>query len=326
MKNIFLVLFGLLFTIEAFAQEINFNVHKAPLKEYLALEKELHSQPVPNDVHYISSQGEAQPLKFRRKEKVNILPDPIVYYFFKKKDSTITYILYEWDVYNYEKKDKNKKSKRFEKALIKKYLTLKKEISDKFGEPQIERNFSNLAKLDPENVFEEKALWKPNDSLEIELYIVSSNYYEKKGAVTINPTHRIRLYIRNLSANEKQNEPEKLAPTRISKLDTIVRKFLVALQKKDLKQMQAYLSPSIINQLNEKLVNQLYQNTDFTGNLELVYKGIQYNQHGDAFTLLVYSSKDPETRKSLMLMRVVFDNEDKIIGYQAVKLNTQNTH
>ncbi len=124
MKNI-LILFGLLFALTTTAQEINFNVHKTSLKEYLALEKKLKSEPVPNKAHYISTSGEAQPLKFRRKEEVKILPDPVVSYFFKKKDSSITYILYEWDVYNYEKKDNNQKSIKFEKALIRKYQTLK---------------------------------------------------------------------------------------------------------------------------------------------------------------------------------------------------------
>jgi len=318
MKNI-LILFGLLFALTTTAQEINFNVHKTSLKEYLALEKKLKSEPVPNKAHYISTSGEAQPLKFRRKEEVKILPDPVVSYFFKKKDSSITYILYEWDVYNYEKKDNNQKSIKFEKALIRKYQTLKERISELFGNPRIERNYSNIAKLDPENTFEEMSEWKPNDSLEITLSITSSNYYEKRGAVTINPVHRIRLYIKNLSAQEKKPKIQAADEHKIEKLNLKVKNFLSVLRKKDINGIKSYLSEKIVHQINDKVVAELVKNIDFDRELELIYQGIQFDREGNVYTLLAYKYKDDKENPPVMMMKIIFDAQDKIIGFQPLK-------
>lgn len=195
MKNLII---GILFiSNSAFGQEFNFNIHNTSLDEYLKMEEKLGSERIPTTSNHVSFSGEAQPIEFLRKEK--IIPDLTAFYFFKKADSTMSYALYEWDTYNFEKQDNNQKSEEFQKALIDKYKVLKREISIKFGQPKTESNYSNLAAYDQNSFFEESSTWHPNDSLEIEMYVVVSNYYEKKGTVTINPVHRIRLYIRNQS-------------------------------------------------------------------------------------------------------------------------------
>jgi len=189
-KLIFRILF---ISVSAFGQKFNFDIHNTSLSEYIRLEENLRSERIPTTSNHISFTGDAQPIQFLRKEK--IIPDLIAYYFFKAKDSTMSYILYEWDVYNFEKQDNNQKSKEFEQALIKKYKSLKNEITLQFGQPKTKNNYSNIASKNPKNLFEENSIWNPNDSTKIELYTTVSNFYEKKGVVTINPVHRIRLYI-----------------------------------------------------------------------------------------------------------------------------------
>ena len=192
MKNLIITL--LFCSTAVLAQELNLAIHNTYLQEYLTIEEALGGEMIPATSYYHSSNGEAQPLIFLRKE--HIIPDLTVYYFFKEEDSTMSYVLYEWDVSNFEKTDNNQKSKEFQEALIAKYKALKQDITDVYGEPKVRRNYSNVSRADPENTFEESATWHPNDSTEIEMYTTVSNYYMKKGAMTINPVHRIRLYVR----------------------------------------------------------------------------------------------------------------------------------
>jgi hypothetical protein len=195
MRNLIIAI--LLVTNSAYGQEFNLDIHQTSLKEYLKMEEKLGSEKIAEKTNYTSLNGEAQPITFLRKEK--LIPNLIVYYFFKKSDSTMSYLLYEWGVNNFEKKDNNQKSEQFQKAMVEKYKTLKAYISKEFKQPKVKRNYSNISKLDSVNTFVESALWNPNDSTEIEMYTTVSNYYEQKGVITINPVHRIRLYIRNKS-------------------------------------------------------------------------------------------------------------------------------
>lgn len=201
MKKIFFAI--LCISTSAFGQEFNFDIHNITLPEYLKIEENLGSERILPSSNHVSFSGEAQPIMFLRKEKV--IPDLTVYYYFKKVDSTMSYILYEWDVSNFEKDDNNQKSENFQKAIIAKYIELKEYISKEFGQPVVKSNYSNLSRLDSINTFIENSNWKPNYITEIEMHATVSNYYEKKGAITINPVHRIRLYIRSLR-KEKQNQ------------------------------------------------------------------------------------------------------------------------
>src|SRR5690606_21679979 len=121
---------GVIFlSISTFGQNFLFNIHDKNISEIRQIENSLGSEKIPNESNYLMS--EIQPISFRRKEKN--LPDLIVQYEYKK-DSTLIEILYEWDVYNFNKKDNNKQSSKLQKAFIKKYLSIKNNISSKFGE------------------------------------------------------------------------------------------------------------------------------------------------------------------------------------------------
>jgi len=179
-------------------------------------------------------------------------------------------VLYEWDVSNFEKKDNNKKSEKFQKALIAKYKELKKDITKDFGQPEVKRNYSNISRLDSINLFEENSTWEPNDSTEIEMYATASNYYEKKGISTINPVHRIRLYIKNQS-KEKEKKIPKLDDKKLADLDKIKIAFFNALKAKDLSKSKEFLSELILEKVTDEQINMLIENINFEKETELIY-------------------------------------------------------
>ncbi|MBC8884506.1 hypothetical protein H9X57_17410 [Flavobacterium piscinae] len=122
-KLIFTFLF---ISIVALGQEFNLEIHKTSLFDYIKIEEKLGSIRLENESRYYSGEGIAQPIRFLRKEEG--IPNCIVSYQFYEKDSALTQIEYEWDVYNFEKQDNNQKSEEFEKELISKYENLKKKF------------------------------------------------------------------------------------------------------------------------------------------------------------------------------------------------------
>jgi hypothetical protein len=297
-------------------QEFNFEIHNTSLDEYLKMEEGLGSKKIPTTSNHVSYSGEAQPIMFLRKEKV--IPDLTAFYFFKKEDSTISYILYEWDVSNFEQQDNNQKSEEFQNALIAKYKELKKAISANFGQPEVDSNYSNLAQYDQKNFFEEKSTWNPNDSTEIELYSVSSNYYEKRGAITINPTHRIRLYIRKQSKEKEQQIP-KLDEKRLAALEKIKADFFNALAAKDIPKSKEFMSELILEKVTDEQINMLIENINFEKQTELIYSGVQMGLNGSMFALLLYKYSGDNANPPNEMIKLIFDDKDKIIGIQPTK-------
>ncbi len=315
MKKIFIAI--LFISNSVLGQEFNFDIHHTSLDEYLKMEKKLGSEKIPTTTTHISLSGDAQPIKFLRKEK--IIPDLIGYYFFNKKDSTMSYILYEWDVSNFEKKSNNRKSEEFENALIAKYKALKKDISKKFGQPKTKSNYSNLAKYDQKLFFEENSTWNPNDSIEIELYATISNYYEKKGGIVINPVHQIRLYITNQS-KEKDMEVPKLDDKKIAELEQIRTDFFKALMSRDLPKSKEYLSDLVIDKVTDEQLKTLIDYINFDRKTELIYSGIQMGLDGSIFTLLQYKYADDKSNPPKEMIKIFFDDKNKVVGIQPVKL------
>ena len=314
---------GILFiSTSVFGQEFNFDIHNTSLTEYLKMEESLGSEQIPTTSNHVSFSGEAQPIKFLRKEKV--IPDLTAFYFFKKADSTMSYVLYEWDVSNFEKQDNNQKSEKFQKALIAKYKGLKKEIINEFGQPEVKKNYSNISRLDSINTFVESSTWKPNDSTEIEMYTTVSNYYEKKGAMTINPVHRIRLYIKNQS-KEKEKEVPKLDEKKLAELEKIKSDFFTALKAKDLPKSKEFLSDLILEKVTDEQINMLIDSINFDKQTELIYSGIQMGFDGSMFTLLQYKYSDDISSPPSEMIKLIFDDKDKVIGIQPVKMQRKLT-
>ncbi|UGU17964.1 hypothetical protein LS482_08790 [Sinomicrobium kalidii] len=314
MKNL---LFAVLFlSASVSGQEFNFDIYHTSLRDYLRMEEKLGSERIPTTSNHVSFSGDAQPIKFQRKE--NELPDLIVYYFFKEKDSSMSSVRYEWDVYNFEKKENNRKNKKFQKALIKKYRALEKEITGLYGASETEGDLSDLSKAETDGGLKKKNTWRPNDSTEIEMYTAISNFYRKKGMVTTNPTHRIRLYIRKIKKDKK--EIPKLDSTRVTTLDRIAKDFFHALQAKNMEQSKVYLSGLIVQQVTDAQLYSITDNFNLEKETELMYSGVQLAPNGSTYTLLQYKHADDTSTPPGALIRVIFDEKDKIAGVQPVQL------
>jgi hypothetical protein len=90
------ITFGfLLIGITVFGQEFEFDICNTSLTEYLKIEKDFGSEQISNIRNHVSYDGNAQPIKFKRKQKV--ISDLVAYYYFQEKDSLMSHILYEWD-------------------------------------------------------------------------------------------------------------------------------------------------------------------------------------------------------------------------------------
>jgi len=307
----------LLIGITVFGQEYGFDIHNTSLDEYIQIEKKLKSEKTLNTTNYVSFNGDAQPIKFKRKEKD--IPDLMVSYHFKEKDSTMSSILYEWDVSNFEKKDNNQKSAKFQKALVKKYNALEKMINEHFGEAKIEGDLSDLSRTDKKDGrLNKKNIWQPNDSTEIVMYTAISNFYEKNGMVTTNPTHRIRLYIKNTKKDEKLID--KLDEKRVDSLNVLSKNFLLTLETKDLLKSKDYLSDLIKETVTDEQLNALIENLNFESETELIYSGVQVGLDGSVFTLLHYKYENDTSQPPKELIKIIFDDKNKIVGIQPIKL------
>jgi hypothetical protein len=309
----------LLIGITVYGQEFNFDIHNTTLNEYLEMERNLGSEQIPNIRNHISADN-AQPIKFKREQKV--ISDLVGYYYFKKKDSTMSHILYEWDesLLTLKANTNDKKSKKYQKALIRKFNELEKMITDIYGEPISEGDLSDLriANDDIKGGLKKNVKWFPNDSTEIEMYANVSNYYEKRGMVTTSPTHRIRLYIRN-TKKEEQVTPE-LTEERIDSLNVISKKFIVALKDENFSKSKSYLSEMIINQVTDEQLNVLISGIEFDREIELIYSGIQMAMNGKAFAMLQYKYKDDQNSPPKEMIKVIFDDKNKIVGIQPMKM------
>lgn len=193
------LIFGFsLIGISIFGQEFEFDIHNTSLNQYLEIEEKLGGEKIPNIRNHVSFNGTAQPIKFKRKQK--IISDLVIYYYFKEKDSVMSHILYEWDdsVHSLKSNTKNKKSKEYQIALIEKFNEIEKKLTELYGVPKSRGELSDIKQAELKGGLKKNDKWYPNDNTEIEMYITVSNYYKKSGMVTFAPTHRIRLYIRNL--------------------------------------------------------------------------------------------------------------------------------
>jgi len=309
----------LLIGITVYGQEFNFDIHNTTLNEYLEMERKLGSEQIPNIRNHVSADN-AQPIKFKRKQKV--ISDLVGYYYFKKKDSTMSHILYEWDesLLTLKANTNDQKSKKYQKALIRKFNELEKMITDIYGEPFSEGDLSDLriANDDIKGGLKKNVKWFPNDSTEIEMYANVSNYYEKRGMVTTSPTHRIRLYIRNTKKEERVT-PE-LTEERIDSLNVISKKFIVALKDENFSKSKSYLSEMIIDQVTDEQLNVLISGIELDREIELIYSGIQMAMNGNAFAMLQYKYEDDQNSPPKEMIKVIFDDKNKIVGIQPMKM------
>ncbi|MDJ1506080.1 hypothetical protein [Xanthocytophaga agilis] len=233
MKSLSLIIFLFLIIFHARSQEYEFDIHRKKLSDVIKLEQTLGSEPSKTNYKHMLPAGVAQPILFTRKQ--HNIPDLQVLYFYYEKDSTFYSIVYEWDESNKTGYlENNKKSQEFMKNLIQKYNDLEKLISKEFGQSKSEGKLSPLSKSEKEGGLTKRDVWNPDDSTEIELTTVISNYYEKKNMVTTNPSHRIRLYVRN--TQQKLTPSPKLSQGKIDSLTLVARSLFQTLANKNFEQ------------------------------------------------------------------------------------------
>ena len=307
--KIYIITIFLFLGIYAFGQEIVYDIHNTTLEDCIKFEETIGSELIPTTSNHISFSGEAQPIKFKRLKE--IIPDLIVFYKFKESDSTLISILYEWDVSNFDKRDNNKQSAEIQEGVKEKYYELKSKLLKEFQKVEIDSNYSNIARLDPENIFEQSCNWEPNDSTSIELYSTVSNFYKKEGASTINPVHRIRLYIKN---KERKKEPPILDDKRKSDLDSLTFRFFDSIKKSEFEISKELLSDAIRSQATEEVLKQIYNSIEDVSNFELSATGIQYGMDGKSYTILNYSRIEKDENTNVNNFKVVFNDKNEIVS------------
>jgi hypothetical protein len=193
-KIVLLAFFTAGFATHCFGQYV-FDIKGKTMEYAHGYEKAAKSIVVEPGSDYISGKGIGQPEIFRRKEKS--LPDLLVYYFPNTKDSTINYILYEWDDTNFTKNhDAVKQPLTALQPYIDKYLSIQKQAEAFFGKAETIGTVNDVALIETGR-FKRKDLFA-KDGVSVEMYIVLSNKQETNGIVSIMPTHRVRMYVRTI--------------------------------------------------------------------------------------------------------------------------------
>jgi hypothetical protein len=133
----------------------------------------------------------------------------------------------------------------------------------------------------------------------------------KNGAVTINPTYRIRLYIRNTKADRQAAMPEP-NDERIRLLDAVAHGFFLAMKSKDFGKARGYIASSISKFVTDEQLGQLFQLFRFNENFDIFSKGIQMGLDGSPFYVLQYKYASDTGTPPKEMLKVVFDSSNKI--------------
>lgn len=202
----------------------------------------------------------------------------------------------------------------FEKALIAKYNEIVNDVSKRYGKSQQTGSLNNLNSINESRGLNRTDTWEPNDSLKIYAYITVSNYYKKDQFITINPTHKIRVYVNNL----KPEKPQSLDSTQIKTLDATFNNLLQLLSTENFEEAKKAFSPIIIETVTNDILKQVKQNIKFDKKLELFMNGFQFLQDGNSYPMLQYRYSDSTTPPKEYIM-VLFDNDNKILTLQPMK-------
>ncbi|RDC54401.1 hypothetical protein DU508_22030 [Pedobacter chinensis] len=179
------------------AQEIKTDLIGKKMSAIIKMEELMKSKVYTSDHDIIVPGGMAMPIMYIRTEKD--IPNLIIEYTFDKKDSTIRRVQYEWDVRNFEKSDHMVKPLAFDQALIAKYNTLVEQLTLLYGPGTTKGDLTDLSKIEQQGGLQRTDHWTVNNQFQIQLYTAITNYYRSNGMVTYIPTHRIRLYLREIS-------------------------------------------------------------------------------------------------------------------------------
>ncbi|MFD0793685.1 hypothetical protein ACFQZX_08655 [Mucilaginibacter litoreus] len=199
MRKLFALVFLLFICKASFAQFI-FDIKGKNLSYVKGFEKSAKGKITTLSAHYINPPDVAQPVVYRRAE-ANV-PDLLVYYFPNVQDSTINYILYEWDEANFAKDAQAVKQPAAKlEQYISRYKALLAKVSADFGNPETTGSLDNTSLIETGR-FKRKDIFVKN-GIEVEMYIALSNKQVNNGIVSIMPTHRIRMYVRQTNTDSR---------------------------------------------------------------------------------------------------------------------------
>lgn len=284
------------------------------VEDFIKFENKIGSKLYKSDESYVSLRPVLEPVIFERKEKE--IPNLLVFYTPYKGGSTIAEILYEWDIYNFNKEDNVKKSLSFDKAMIKKYHEIVNEISKKFGKGAQEGRLDNLKLLNSEEGIGRSDKWEINDSLTINSYIALSEYYKKDGMVTMSPTHKIRLYLNN----NREEHLQDLTKESIAVFNSVFLDFITKLKGSDFTGAKTLFSDKIKDTVTEEILKKLLESTHFERGVDLLMTGYQIVDDGNSYPMLQYKySDDSDPPKEIVT--VLFEKDGKILGIKPLSKN-----
>lgn len=313
-QTIITLIFLLIWNV-GFAQKplIELDIHNKKIGYYINLEQKLGSKKFDTEQTYVKGRQTAQPEIFRRKEAG--LPDLLVYYTYFKRDSTISEILYEWDVYNFDKKDHNIQSKIVSENLIKKYNQIINFINSKYGESNAEGNLNDLSLINNSQGLNRKDTWSPNDSLKISAYTTLSNFYKKDQFVTINPTYKIRVYINNL----KEEKPLTLSTDQVKSMDRTFNEFVKLLSEDKFDEITKLLSDEIVKTVTIDILKQIKTGINIDKKFDLYMNGMKMLPDGNTYAMLQYKYSDDTNLPPKEYIAILFDGKNKILNLQPMR-------
>jgi|GEM_PF-874057 len=329
--KIVLSLITFITTASAVAQTVNFNVGK-PFREFRELETALHSQVKENTSTHLLAENMAQPIRYVRVAD-EFEPKPVIEYFFKKSDSTVQEIQYEWDKQNFLEKNYQMTDKDFESRerldlFIKKYNDLKAQITKRFGNSKSEGSLEPQAGLSYLEV-DKKDSWD-TDSISVLMYMSFSNQYLVRGNMTLPPAHRIRVYVK--TKNETQENVSDVLKSAF-KVDEsqqkTAQKFIELLLNRKYEESWKLFSPEVKAKTTyESYVKAVepvaaFKN-EFGRKIELAFSGPRFISNGVYYSYSFKFKGDKNSPPSILLDVTFKLDGETIMGFQPKKVWKMN--
>lgn len=316
MNKIYLLIMFLVGILACPSQNLEFDIHKNKLADFIRIEDKAGGEKIKNTANHISREGIAQPVIYKRKQ--DQVPDLFVYYFYFEKDSTISYILYEWDDVNTKGYgERTKKTNDEVKSFITKYKEVCTQLSRLYGMPKTKGTLEDPSQNNHE--LKRDDLWTPNDSTSIELHTTLSGERSETASYSVMPTYRIRLYVTDVdtrSANKTFEKPDK---KKFMSNDSIFRLFVHELKQKNTDAARIYLSDIIRSTVTQDQLSLLGKSVRFEEELIIFYTGVQIAGNGVAYLMIQYKYKSDSDSPPKDLIYVLFDDKGKIAGINPKK-------
>jgi hypothetical protein len=318
LKYFICLFFWLLNFSVSHAQDLILDLRDKKLNDFISVETNLGDERIENSSLYYSGNEVAQPVRYRRKE--HVLPDLIISCYYYSADSTIYQIIYEWEVDNSgsRKSESEVASPEIIRSLIEKYKVLNSYVSKIYGNGEVGHNNNNDTSdiLAHHYSLERGDKWVLKDSIDIDLYTILSNKFEKHVSYTIGTTYRIRLIVKNPISSSKRG-PE--SPGNIILLDSVLNVFVTDLKNKDFKKARLCLSEEAAGKVTDALLQEVstyFKNGD---SLVMYISGTQFSTGGGpVYPIMQYRFKSDLNSPPKELIKVVFNDKNKILEMRRI--------